>query len=86
MHSNLTKMALLLAAFSSTGFSQMATGNIGGVVEDSSGAVIANAKVTLVHSATKQTREVTTNERGEFRALLRLGHLRAFKRWILEVQ
>src|SRR3989454_3211579 len=77
MHSSPMKiapLALLLAAFGSTALAQMATGNIGGQVEDSSGAIIANAKVTLVHSATSQTRVVTTNERGQFLApLLPIG-------------
>ena len=68
----ITLLALLAGSFGAR--AQMATGNIGGQVADSSGAVIANAKVTLVHSATKQTRVVTTNERGEFLApLLPIG-------------
>src|SRR6266851_5443202 len=49
-------------------WAQTATGNISGRVEDSSGAMIPNAKVTLVHSATQQSRTVSTNERGEFLA------------------
>ena len=56
-------------------WSQTATGNISGHVVDSSGAMIPNAKVTLVHSATQQSRIVSTNERGEFlAAVLPLGH------------
>jgi hypothetical protein len=52
----------------------MASGNIRGTVEDSTGAVIPNAKVTLLHLATHQTRYVETNERGEFFApLLPIG-------------
>src|SRR5436190_2512325 len=74
MNSTINKIASLTLLLGSTGSAQMATGNIGGLVEDSSGAVIANAKVTLIHSGTKQTRVVTTNDRGEFRApLLPIG-------------
>jgi hypothetical protein len=47
---------------------QTVTGNIIGHVEDATGAMVPNAKVTLVLSATKESRTVLTNERGEFRA------------------
>src|SRR3954464_6712278 len=68
------RLALTTAIFVAACFGQMATGNIGGEVEDSTGAGVANAKVTLVHSATSQTRVVMTNERGEFLApLLPIG-------------
>ena len=49
---------------------QTATGTISGYVEDTSGARVPNAKITLVHSGTQQTRTVYTNERGEFLAAL----------------
>lgn len=53
---------------------QTATGTISGYVEDSSGARVPGVKITLVHSATKQTRTVYTNVRGEFLApLLQIG-------------
>jgi hypothetical protein len=39
-----------------------------GHVADLSGAIIPNAKVTLVHSGTQQSRTLYTNERGEFLA------------------
>src|SRR5260370_32479330 len=72
IHMKITLLALLACSFGAR--AQMATGNIGGQVADSSGAVIANAKVTLVHSSTSQTRVVATNERGEFIApLLPIG-------------
>src|SRR3954452_2297097 len=51
-------------------YGQMATGNIGGQVLDSSGGVVPNAKVVILHSATGQSRVHTTNERGEFLAPL----------------
>ena len=53
---------------------QMATGNIGGQVVDSSGAVVPNAKVAIVHLSTGQSRTLVTNDRGEFLApLLPIG-------------
>src|SRR5215831_2902866 len=53
---------------------QTATGTIGGQVLDSSGAVIPNVKVTIVHSSTGQARTVVTNDRGEILApLLPIG-------------
>src|SRR5262245_28886266 len=71
---NLLKIVVLLGTLSPVCLAQMATGNSGGQVEHSSGGMIANAKVTLVHSGARQTREVATNERGEFLApLLPIG-------------
>jgi hypothetical protein len=65
---------LLSLYFSVVCFGQTASGNISGHVEDSSGGIIVNAKVTLIHSSTKQTRVVTTNDHGEFLApLLPIG-------------
>src|SRR5450432_810498 len=49
-------------------WAQTVTGNITGQVEDATGALVPNAKVELVHSATKESRTVFTNERGEFLA------------------
>ncbi len=49
-------------------WAQMMSGNISGRVEDASGAVVPNVKVTLVHTATQESRTVLTNERGEFLA------------------
>ncbi len=74
MHTSLFRTALLALLSSAACLAQMATGNIGGQVQDASGAVLPNAKVTLVHSATGLTRVVKTNERGEFLApLLPIG-------------
>jgi hypothetical protein len=64
---------LLLSLFlPSLAFAQGgATGAIGGVVQDTSGAVIANAKVDITSEATGQLmRQVTTNASGLFSALL----------------
>jgi hypothetical protein len=49
---------------------QTATGTISGYVEDTSGARVPNAKITLIHSGTRQIRTALTNERGEFLAAL----------------
>ncbi|MGH9344667.1 MAG: carboxypeptidase-like regulatory domain-containing protein, partial [Terriglobia bacterium] len=59
--------ALLIAGWA---WGQTVAGSITGRVEDSSGGVIPNAKVTLTQVATGQTRAVTTNARGEFVAPL----------------
>jgi hypothetical protein len=42
-------------------------GTIGGLVTDTSGAVITNAKVIILDLATNTPRETTTNARGEYR-------------------
>ncbi len=55
---------LLAAALSAYGQSQ--TGQISGVVSDPSGAVVAGAKVQLIHDLTKNTREFTTEPTGSF--------------------
>ena len=47
---------------------QVASGTITGTVQDSSGAVLQGAKVTIVQQATSETRGVVTNDRGEFNA------------------
>jgi outer membrane receptor protein involved in Fe transport len=53
---------------------QVASGTIVGVVADATGAVIANAGVTLVHQGTKDTRQTRSNERGEFNVpFVRIG-------------
>src|SRR5688572_18758838 len=60
----------VLLSFSSA-FAQTATGVITGSVLDSSRAIAAGAKVTLLNQETNQRREVTANAAGvyEFRAL-----------------
>src|SRR5215472_14969535 len=45
---------------------QVATGTIGGVVEDATGALVPNAQITIVHVATAESRSTRSNERGEF--------------------
>jgi hypothetical protein len=64
--------SLFLAVFSALMFAQGgATGAIGGVVQDPSGAVIANAKVTIENEATGQIlRQTTSDSSGLFSAEL----------------
>jgi hypothetical protein len=47
---------------------QVSTGTINVEVQDSSGAVMPGASIILNHVATGQTRQGTSNERGEFQA------------------
>jgi len=47
-------------------FGQSQTGQISGVVIDQTGAVVAGAKVQLVHDLTKNTREFATEANGAF--------------------
>lgn len=65
-----------LAAISATGsFAQVATGTIEGVVRDSSGGIVPGAAVTVQNVDTNQTRTLTTNDAGEYRApALQVGH------------
>src|SRR5260370_27316519 len=56
-------------------FSQVNTGTISGVVQDSSGAVIAGATVTIRHVDTGTARTVTSDEGGRYVApVLPLGN------------
>ena len=57
----------ILAAFlTSVARPQTTSGTIVGTVTDQSGAVVPSAKITLIDEATKDTRETTTKESGEF--------------------
>jgi carboxypeptidase family protein len=64
--------SLFLTVFTGMMFAQGgATGAIGGVVQDASGAVIANAKVSIKNEATSEVlREATTDASGLFTATL----------------
>ena len=59
--------ALFLMSPRSNLWAQAPNGSLRGEVEDTSGARIAGARVTADASGTSLTREVTTNNRGEFR-------------------
>ena len=69
MRSAIAVLAFVLV-YTAPILAQTATGTISGYVEDTSGARVPNAKITLVHSGTKQSRTAYTNERGEFLAAL----------------
>jgi hypothetical protein len=82
-------LVLSLAACAAM-WAQTSTGNISGSVEDTSGARVPNAKVTITHAGTQQTRTVSTNERGEYLAPLMpigecviSGEMEGFKRKVL---
>jgi carboxypeptidase family protein len=66
--------ASILASITMCSYAQVTTGTFLGFVTDSSGAVIAGAKVTVTNEATNLTRHVTTNASGEYViALLPVG-------------
>jgi outer membrane receptor for ferrienterochelin and colicin len=62
--------ALLGLATHAVAQSQGGTGQIVGTVFDSSGAVIPNAKVSVVNKETALTRELQTGDSGDYRAIL----------------
>jgi uncharacterized surface anchored protein len=47
---------------------QVASGTITGTVHDSSGATVPGAKVTVLQQETSDSRDLVTNEQGEFNA------------------
>jgi hypothetical protein len=49
-------------------FAQSTSGNISGIVKDSSGAPISGASVTITNPATNYSRQLTTNNEGTFSA------------------
>src|ERR1700712_4922101 len=57
----------LFAALATYSFAQSTTGDILGTVQDSSGAVIADAKVEVKNLDTNATKETTTSVEGNFR-------------------
>ena len=70
----LTSFVLVTLLGAASLAAQVATGTIVGVVADSSGAVIPGAVITVVHQGTKETRQVRTNDRGEFNVpYMRIG-------------
>src|SRR5271157_3287567 len=68
----LAVLSLLSLLFGSLAFAQGgATGAIGGVVQDATGAIIANAKVSVTSEATGEVvRQITTDASGSFVATL----------------
>src|SRR5690554_2659296 len=67
-------IALLLTLDASRADAQNTTGNIIGTVEDPSGAVVANAAVTITNKNTNDKRTATTVDSGDYQVLnLALG-------------
>jgi hypothetical protein len=55
-----------LAAFAASASAQVTTGSVRGVVMDTSGAVVAGAKVTISDAKTQTTQTTQSNDSGEF--------------------
>src|SRR5437868_5339162 len=67
---SLTRCALLLSVLgllTTFGFAQGGTGELTGLVSDPSGAVVANATVTLMNPSTGEKRTTVTNSAGIYR-------------------
>ena len=60
------RIALLTIVGACAAFAQRDLSTLAGTITDSSGAVIANAKVTITEAATGQSYTITTNSLGEF--------------------
>ncbi|AXC09458.1 Oar protein [Acidisarcina polymorpha] len=60
-------LAALALSTPSLVFAQTSKGNLVGVVRDTSGAVVANATISLTNEATGETRQLTSNPSGEYR-------------------
>lgn len=58
--------ALLLSGATSIAFAQSVNSRVTGLVKDTAGASVPGAKVMLMDAATKDQKEVTTNEDGSF--------------------
>src|SRR5688572_1169749 len=54
----------LMLTFSATTFAQLGTAGISGMVSDSNGAAVPQARVVVKNNATGQTRETTTSGEG----------------------
>ena len=74
MFRSIVRLFSILSVAVLTAPAQVSTGTVVGTVTDPTAAAVVNAKVTLRHLATNETREVFTNDRGEFTApFLRIG-------------
>ena len=60
------RVVLVALACASAMFAQRDLSTLAGTITDSSGSVVANAKVTITEVATDQVYEITTNSLGEF--------------------
>ena len=59
-------LLILLVSFASVGFAQSQNGSISGVVTDATGAVVANATVTVTNVATGAVRTTVTTGAGDY--------------------
>ena len=59
-------LVALLVAFVTTASAQQFTGTIQGTVQDPAGAVVAGAEVSVINTATNETRNVTTETDGAY--------------------
>ena len=59
-------LLVLTAALASTAFAQSDRGGITGTVKDPNGAVVADAKVTVINAETGEIREAKTSGEGTF--------------------
>jgi hypothetical protein len=62
-------LVALLLFCGSVAWSQVTSGDISGIVKDATGAVVANASVTVMNEVTGATATATTNGTGEFHIL-----------------
>ena len=60
--------AMLLTLFSSQAYAQLAGANLSGIVQDTSGAAVANATVSIKNRANGSVRAVTSNSNGLYSA------------------
>ena len=72
-HAALPKVTLALAAAATCAmvpsaiYAQVTSGNLVGIVKDSTGAAVANASVTVRNTATNVASKITSNAQGEYR-------------------
>ena len=59
---------LMVATAAPAALAQSVSGTILGTVTDSSGAIVAGAKVTIINEGTALTRTVTSDANGEYTA------------------
>jgi hypothetical protein len=65
-----TLLAALILSSTAIAFAQLGTAGISGLVSDTNGAAIANARVIVKNKATGQTREATASSEGIYTCLL----------------
>ena len=66
MHSMGLRTALFALVCACASFAQRDLSTLAGTITDSSGGVVANARVTITEVSTGQVYEITTNSLGEF--------------------